>query len=92
MKAMEPYSLHMQCYIVIACCTVHKFIWTYKIRDSMFKEFGRDDLIIDNENEALGASTSQNHVEANVTPSHLQQMAGVRDEIATQLWEGYQHV
>ncbi|OMO85790.1 hypothetical protein CCACVL1_10001 [Corchorus capsularis] len=56
----------------------------------MFEEFGRDDLIID-EDETLRATTSQNHVEVNVTASQLQQMARVRDEIATQLWENSQN-
>ena len=37
----------------------------------MFEEFGKDDLIIDNENQTLGASTSQNHVEVNITPSQF---------------------
>ncbi|OMO59018.1 Harbinger transposase-derived nuclease [Corchorus capsularis] len=90
LKVMPPYSSRMQRYIVIACCTVHNFIRTHRIRDLMFEEFGRDDLIID-EDETLRAKTSQNHVEVNVTASQLQQMARVRDEIATQLWKNSQN-
>ncbi|OMO90733.1 hypothetical protein CCACVL1_07304 [Corchorus capsularis] len=62
-----------------------------RIKNLMFEEFESDDLIIDNEDETSGASISQNHVKVNVTQSQLQQMARVREEVATQLWEDYQH-
>lgn len=82
----------MHSYIIITYCTMNNFIKIHKIRDLISEGFVKDDFITNNENETFETSTLQNHMEVNVTPNPLQQITCVRNEIAIQLWEDYQHV
>ena len=69
---------------------MHNFIRIHRMQDNMFEEYESDNVEVDINEETSGASSSQEHVEFNVTPSQLRYMHRVRDEIATELWNAYQ--
>ncbi len=85
LKKIPNYPLRTQRLIPIACCVLHNFIRQQDKADEIFTQFGKEGMIIEGE-EGLGVE--QQMVEVDV--SQTTQMAKVRDEIATRMWNDYQ--
>ncbi|KAK9076682.1 hypothetical protein SSX86_005016 [Deinandra increscens subsp. villosa] len=82
LKQMAPYPFPIQRDIVIACFAIHNFIRKWNIHDQLFMEYDEETLFADSQDE----ETHSQSVHDMEWGSHsIEEMAILRDEIATQL-------
>ncbi|KAK9056498.1 hypothetical protein SSX86_023860 [Deinandra increscens subsp. villosa] len=82
LKQMAPYPFPIQRDIVIACFAIHNFIRKWNIHDQLFMEYDEETLFAGSQDE----ETHSQFVHDMEWGSHsMEEMAILRDEIATQL-------
>ena len=82
---MPPYSVKIQKYILIACCTIHNYIRLNDRQDDLFNDFSNESMIVE-DTYNLSDNLQSDIIELHMSRRHLRELTRMRDDIVNQIW------